>query len=138
MKFICHNPRALKQDSDWEYLTENNDCSVCATSIALDKPYKTIHKTFKKHGRRWGKGVTIITLLAVINDLTKGKNKIVAHEWVRKITLATFVKENPTGNFIVVKKKHAFAVKNGIVYDTSERLYSPRSIVKYAFKVKEV
>lgn len=137
MKFIMENPRAKDSLTDWEYCSESNDCSVRATSIALSKPYKTIHKAFLKHGRRWGKGVTIITLLAVLKDVTKDKYKTVASDVVRKQTLSTFIKENPKGRYVVIKSRHAFAVIDGVAYDAHPSCCTPRSLVKFAFKLGE-
>lgn len=137
MKFIMENPRSKNADTDWEYASEQNDCAVRATSIALSKPYKTIHKEFLKHGRKWGKGVTIITLIAVLKDVTKDKFKTVASDVVRKQTLSTFIKENPKGKYVIVKSRHAFAVIDGVAYDAHPSCCTSRSMVKFAFKLGE-
>lgn len=137
MKFIMENPRAKNAETDWEYASESNDCSVRATSIALSKPYKSVHKTFLKHGRKWGKGVTIITLMATLRDITGDDLKIVASDVVRKQTLSTFIKENPKGRYVVIKSRHAFAVIDGVAYDAHPSCCTPRSLVKFAFKLGE-
>lgn len=137
MKFIMENPRAKNAEIDWQYTSESNDCSVRATSIALGKPYKTVHEVFKKHGRKWGKGVTIITLLAVLKDVTKDNIKTVASDVIRKHTLSTFIRENPKGKYVIVKSRHAFAVIDGVAYDAHPSCCTSRSIVKFAFKLGE-
>lgn len=133
MKFIESNPRTSEEFS---FINESNDCSVRATSIALSKPYRSIHETFKKHGRRWGKGVTVITLLATLKDLTNDNLKTVASSVVRKQTLSTFVRENPKGRYVIVKSGHAFAVIDGVAYDAHPSACTSRSIVKFAFKLE--
>lgn len=131
------NPRAKNAEIDWEYASEQNDCSVRATSIALSKPYKSVHKTFLKHGRKWGKGVTIITLMATLRDITGDDLKIVASDVVRKQSLSTFIKENPKGRYVIVKSRHAFAVIDGVAYDAHPSCCTPKSMVKFAFKLGE-
>lgn len=126
------NPRVSEELS---FTNESNDCSVRATSIALDKPYRSIHETFKKHGRRWGKGVTVVKLMATLRDLTGGDLKIVASDVIRKQTLATFVRENPKGRYLIIKSRHAFAVIDGVAYDAHPSCCTSRSVVKFAFKI---
>lgn len=132
MNFIMANPRVSEELS---FTNESNDCSVRATSIALDKPYRSIHETFKKHGRRWGKGVTVVKLMATLRDLTGGDLKIVASDVIRKQTLATFVRENPKGRYLIIKSRHAFAVIDGVAYDAHPSCCTSRSVVKFAFKI---
>lgn len=141
MKFIKSNPRldvtSENLEEIWKYANETNDCSVRATTIALNKPYKEVHSTFLKHGRRWGKGVTFITLTAVLKDLTKDKVKMVASDVVKRESLARFIKTHPKGRYVVVKRGHAFAVIDGVAHDAHESGCGSRSIVKYAYQVGE-
>jgi hypothetical protein len=127
-----NNPRVSEEFS---FANESNDCSVRATAIALDKPYRSIHEAFKKHGRRWGKGVTVTTLMATLRDLTGGDLKIVASSVIRKKTLSTFVRENPRGRYLIIKSRHAFTVIDGVAYDAHPSACTSRSIVKFAFKI---
>lgn len=128
MKFIKSNPRSIENES--------NDCSVRATSIALNKPYNEVHKTFSKHGRRVGKGVTMTTLLAVLKDLTMDNVKIASSYIVRKESLASFIKTHPKGRYVVCKRGHAFAVIDGVAHDSHESGCGSRSIVKFAYQVE--
>lgn len=129
MKFIKSNPRSID--------TESNDCSVRATSLALNKPYNEVHKTFSKHGRRVGKGVTMITLLAVLKELTNDNVKIASSYIVRRESVARFIKTNPKGRYVICKRGHAFAVIDGVAHDAHESGCGSRSIVKFAYKVGE-
>ena len=134
MNFIMNNPRTTEELS---FINETNDCSVRATSIALNKPYRSIHEAFKKHGRRWGKGVTVTTLIGVLKDLTEDKMKTVASSVIRKQTLSTFVRENPRGRYVIIKSRHAFTVIDGVAYDAHPSCCTSRSVVKFAFKIGE-
>lgn len=127
MQFISSNPRTIMQES--------NDCTVRATSLAMNKPYTEVHKVFAEHGRRTGKGVNVITLMGVIMDLTKKKVNTVANHCIRRETLASFLKTHPKGRYIVVKRNHAFAVINGVAHDAHSSCCGSRSIVRYAYKV---
>lgn len=129
MQFISANPRTIQQES--------NDCTVRATSLAMNLPYDVIHKAFALHGRRTGKGVTIITLMGVLTDLTDRKMQVVANHSIRKQTLGSFIKTHPKGRFVVVKRGHAFAVIDGVAHDAHSSCCGARSIVKYAYKVGE-
>lgn len=127
MQFIKANPRSIE--------TESNDCSVRATSLALNKPYNEVHKAFAKHGRMAGKGVTIIMLLAVLKELTKDTVKIVSSELIRRESVARFIKANPKGRYVICKRGHAFAIIDGVAHDAHENGCGSRSIVKFAYKV---
>lgn len=129
MQFIKANPRSIE--------TESNDCSVRATSLALNKPYNEVHATFSKHGRRVGKGVNIITLLSVLKELTKDTVKIVSSDIVRRESLAKFIKTHPKGRYVICKRGHAFAVIDGVAHDAHPSGCGSRSIVKFAYKVGE-
>lgn len=128
MQFISKNPRP----SD---LYESNDCTVRATSIAMKKPYKSIHKVFAKHGRKDRQGVTLATLIAVLIEVTKNNMQIVASHAIRRETLASFIKTHPKGRYVVIKRGHAFAVIDGVAHDAHSSCCGSRSIVKYAYKV---
>jgi hydrogenase maturation factor len=118
-------------------MQESNDCTVRATSLAINKPYTEVHGVFAKHGRRTGKGVTLATLIAVLIDVTKNNMKIVASHTIRRETLASFIKTHPKGKYVVIKRGHAFAVIDGVAHDAHSSCCGSRSIVKYAYKVGE-
>lgn len=129
MQFISSNPRTIMQES--------NDCTVRATSLAINKPYQDVHKVFAEHGRRNGKGVTLATLIGVLLDITKNNMQIVASYTVKRQTLASFLKTHTKGRYVVVRRGHAFAVIDGVAHDAHSSCCSARSIVKYAYKVGE-
>lgn len=132
MEFINNDPRPKD-------MRESNDCTVRATSIALGKSYKDIHEAYAKHGRKPRKGVTVMTLHAVLMDLVGDNLKIVASDIVRpeRKSLAKFIKDNPKGKYVIVRRGHAFAVIDGVAHDAHPSGCSPRCIVKFAYKVGE-
>jgi hypothetical protein len=127
MEFIKANPR--------EYDSESNDCTVRATSLALSKPYKEVHKVFASNGRRWGKGVNLITLEKSLKSLLGTEPDTHKHWLHGRITLKSFVSRYNKGSWVVVKRGHAFAVVDGVVMDAHNRCCGSRSIVQYAYKV---
>lgn len=128
MEFIKANPR--------EYSDEKNDCTVRATSLALSKPYKEVHKVFASNGRRWGKGVNLVTLEKSLKTLLGTDPKAVYRHWqVGRVTLKTFVSRYNQGHWVVIKRGHAFAVVDGVVMDAHEACCGSRCLVQYAYRV---
>ena len=128
MNFIKANPR--------EYSDERNDCTVRATSLALNKPYKEVHRVYSDNGRKWGRGTDGFTIERVIkhyvgDDYKKRKATIDG-----RISLAKFLKLYPTGHWVVVKRGHAFAVIDGVAHDADISCCNSRSVVLLAWQVK--
>ena len=128
MKFIKANPR--------EYSDERNDCTVRATSLAINKPYKEVHKAYSDNGRKWGKGCNGFTIERVIKHYVG--DDYVKHNCTinGRISLAKFLKLNTVGNWVVVKRGHAFAVIDGVAHDADIACCGARSSVLLAYKVK--
>lgn len=127
MQFIKANPR--------EYSDERNDCTVRATSLALNKPYKEIHKAFSDKGRRWGKGVNLATLETVLTGFVGNTLETHRHWQHGRLTLKRFIDYHPTGKWVVIKRGHAFAVIDGVAHDAHSSCCGSRCIVQYAYKV---
>lgn len=128
MQFIKANPR--------EYSDERNDCTVRATSLALNKPYKEIHKVYSDNGRKWGKGCDGFTIERVIKHYVGSnynKRSATVHG---RITLARFLKDYPQGHWIVVRRGHAFAVIDGVAHDADISCCGSRCVILLAYKVK--
>lgn len=107
---------------------EKNDCTVRAFSLAKDMPYHEVHKLFALAGRKDGDGMFQAQMVPL---LERNGFKIT----FERMTLGRFLKANPKGNFFVVKRGHAFAVKNGIVFDMFP--IGPRTKVIFFAKVLE-
>ncbi len=92
------------------YADEKRDCAVRALAVAADIPYYQAHDVFKHGGRRrrCGSYRTRETLAEVG---IKGVSC--------RMSLASFINMNPKGSFYVIKRGHAFAVKDGVVFDNA-------------------
>lgn len=107
------------------YVNERRDCAVRALANAADIPYYQAHEVFKWGGRR-NKCASYRTLQTL---LELGIEDIYCH-----INLAQFIRMNPKGSFYVIKAGHAFAVKDGVVFD--ENPNGSRVIVKWFARIK--
>lgn len=96
-------------------MIEHNDCMVRALSNVLDKPYYEVHSALLQLGRKprratkWA--VCVKAMLAygvgVAAPLTRGG-----------MTHAEFMRQHPKGKFIAISRQHAWAIKDGIAYDS--------------------
>ena len=125
--FICANPRPAD-------LRESNDCTVRATSLAMNKPYLEVHKAYSAVGRQPRRGVTIRTMdkaLQLITNRPQGMIRVLDEP-----TFAQFARDNPKGRFIVTKRGHAVALIDGVWHDAHESQAGARCRVKFYYEVK--
>lgn len=94
------------------FQTENNDCIVRAFAVARDIPYHVAHSIFEAAGRRRGHGLRWDQIAPVL--LEQGF-EVSGRMW--SLSLSQFLRNNRTGSFFLIKRGHAFAVKNGVVFD---------------------
>ncbi len=125
--FICANPRP-------EFMRESNDCTVRATSLAMNKPYLEVHKAYAAVGRRPRRGVTVLTMNQALEHLTNRPQQLV--RVFDEPTFAQFAKANPKGRFIVIKRGHAVALIDGVWHDAHEECAGARSRVRFYYEVK--
>lgn len=106
---------------------ERNDCAVRAVAVATGVDYATVHKLFKKHGRRNGRGTPPSMTWAVVIELGF---KLV--DVTRKVPARTVRKASPylhDGSYLVSVRGHLLCVKDGKVEDwTAGRLHRIRRI----------
>lgn len=125
------------------YLDETNDCTVRALANVVDPQsilaYARAHDAFDKVGRRsrrgtrynqWTPVYTSHGLNIVKTYGTRGEryhhaiSRDVAGAQVDGVdngmTVARFIRENPKGKHILVVRRHAMAVVDGVVYDSHE------------------
>lgn len=98
------------------HFKERRDCSVRAVSRGLQIEYEEAHELCKKAGRPNGKGFHPYKLLDFDNTeaVINGK-RLVYNNGVRK-TIKTFIRDNPIGTFICVKRGHAFTIIDGQIF----------------------
>jgi len=87
------------------YMDERRDCIVRALANVADIPYYQAHDLFKWGGRRKRCASDILETLHEVNVVGTSC----------RMRLSQFLAENKTGSFIVLKRGHAFVVKNGII-----------------------
>ena len=141
--------------------SENNDCVVRAFASAFEVSYDKAHKYVKeKFGRKDRQGTfgTVLVLNKMVGDKTQvnykrvksiGENtgsrglktleydvKVKGQKVKRKMTVGTFIKQNPKGTFFVLVRQHAFTIKDGVVIGNYEDAVKTKKIMKFAFEVK--
>lgn len=126
-RFISANPRP-------EDLRESNDCTVRATSLAMNKHYFDVHKAYASVGRKPRHGVTVSTMNEALKVLTTSERVMIRA--LDEPTFSQFAKDNPKGRFIVVKRKHAVALIDGVWHDAHASCAGARCRVKFYYEIK--
>lgn len=108
------------------YKHEKNDCVVRAIAHAYDLPYNHAHATIKSLGRQDRKGFHTPKAMEV--------HKYQYKQDLPHMTVKTFLRQFPRGVYVLRIRGHAFAVKNGVIYDT----FQPKlgSHIRQFWKVK--
>lgn len=135
---------------------ETNDCVVMSFASAFELPYDRAHSLVKDQmGRKPKKGVAnfvnhmnrLSDTQYIINDKKlvelKGEDcsYLIWHKWVKGIktlkytTINRFVKLFGEGTYIVLRKGHAFVVKDGVIIGNPTDGAKKRARVFKAWKV---
>ena len=122
------------------FFAEQRDCTVRSLACAADIPYVDAHRVLKKSGRKNGRGWWSERGLATASQ--EGLLDFVAIPFGRTVrnmrisypTVAQVLARLPQGRYIFNTRKHAFAVLDGVIFDTG--LIGLRSRVKMVFEVK--
>jgi len=94
---------------------EKRDCTVRAISCAFNIPYEKAHAFMKKNGRADKHGVIFRSVIGYKPRVIFGK-RISLHKNT-KGTVGKFIKNHPTGTYIIAIRHHVFAVKDGVIFD---------------------
>jgi hypothetical protein len=129
-QYIKNNPRTID--------AETNDCVVRALSLAFNREYGEVHGVCAKVGRKPRRGMYRSQTDKAIQILTGNKTAVLEkYSRGNRCTLKTFARDNPKGNFVVIKRGHAVALIDGVYHDNSSTATDlPRSIVQACFKAK--
>lgn len=111
---------------------ERSDCTVMAWSNCFDAEYSASHAWMKKHGRKDRKGMNNLHIRQALENVEKAKVKIGPYSRKNRITLKRFCEEHPVGRYYILVRGHALCVKDGVVYDHSEK---PRRQVIFAARI---
>lgn len=124
---------------DWE----NRDCVIRAYAVLTGKSYETIHKLAAKHGRKEKQGTSDRTIRLMANELGL---ELVPYGWkviarrgkytLDYPTLAQHLRDKPSVDCLIVRKGHAFAIKDGIVRDWATGT-GARSRIQYYIRHKQ-
>lgn len=110
------------------YPDEHRDCTVRALAVAADLTYNRAHRILQIHGRKRKQGLHTEGKWAIIT----GSICCRRHGTVRK-----FVRDFPTGRFIIDVRHHSLAVIDGVIHDLDpdEEITLLGSWVRGAWKV---
>lgn len=110
---------------------ESNDCSVVATAIAFDVPYKVAHEALRRFGRKHGRGVyyfrhihairlhvtTITGKVYEIEEVDLEKIRAKKGSGVTGMTVSDWLPKR--GRFLCGSRGHVAAVRGGEMHDWS-------------------
>lgn len=113
-------------------LNEFNDCTVMAWANCFDASYEKSASWLNKFGRTHRRGMRTKDLESAIQSCKLAKVKIGPYSRGNRISLSQFCKKHPVGRYYVGVRGHALCVKDGVVYDHSEK---PRRQVTFAARV---
>jgi hypothetical protein len=107
---------------------ERNDCSVRAMAAATGRSYDACHATLKDAGREdlGGCRAAVLSQALALPFVTTGREAQARGFPDTRPTAAKFIRENPTGTYIVFVTGHFFALVNGVQLDMGMGLYKPR------------
>ena len=129
---------------------ERKDCFVFAIASAAGISYEQAHQLVsEKFGRKDRRGTSTSAILkGLVVGTSLGSRRVVKviesptsyyklyGELVpRKKRLRNFVKEHPTGTYLILVRGHALTLKDGVMYDNVTNT-SETCLVKHAFKIE--
>ena len=117
--------------SDAGFHDEEDDCVVRAFALATGVDYKRAHAAFEREGRSAGRGCMAGKLVSEV----AARLGIRVGEIIRRDggPVIDFVYSHPKNSYILNVPGHAFAVRDGVVYDLAAP--KPRGKIKRAWKI---
>jgi hypothetical protein len=138
--------QVIKQGSSSKMDKDYNNCTVLAlaatTGVSYDEAYDTARRSWNRLPNKGVRASVIGNYLSGVLGANKMNTKKVYHvknrneDVVCKMTVSTFAKEYPTGNYYVLVSGHALAIIDGKILDHANLLLKPKRIVKNAWKIK--
>lgn len=133
---------------------ETNDCVVRATAACFNVPYDKAHAWVKKYFKRKDKKGVVGTFKYMDAIKSKWNQKVTrfgekvgdeikvvtryklrGEEIVREMTVGTFLKKFPSGNYFIIVKGHAFCIKNGVVIGNRQDGDKVRARIQHVYKI---
>lgn len=137
---------------------EKNDCFVRSLAVASGSAYETTHQFVKdEFGRDNKKGTSNLAIVTnmlkysdnglqignkkldveiLSKDRVKNRYKLYGEIIYRQKTIASFIKDNPKGCFVVSVAGHALTIKDGEVFDWNANKFKPTRKVQSAYEIK--
>lgn len=128
--------------------SENRDCVVRAIAASFEIAYDTAHEFCKDIFHRNNRCGTANTIYKFSKFLKETKNWAFSKEvtilddnfvWYgdtkRRMTLLTFVKNNSKGNYLIIVRGHALALKDGVLVGNSNEHKHLRRRIDIAYKI---
>lgn len=156
MSHVCTSK--LYKEQSIKAAMERNDCVVRAIASAFEIPYDTAHSFIEDVFKRSPKKGTRGTVLKMRNlQETFGKRVVELGEiipeldptqkllrrWYNKrgtmswgcYTTERFIEKFPEGTYIVFISRHAFTIRDGVIYGNADDATKLRARILQAFKV---
>ena len=138
--------QVIKQGVAMQLNTDSNNCAVLAlaatTGSSYDEAYNKAENIWNRKNKKGVRERTLETYFTQTRRAQKMGTKKVYHikhsnkEVVCKMTVSTFAKEYPVGNYFVIVSGHALAINDGKILDHASHLPKSRRIVRHAWKIK--
>jgi hypothetical protein len=118
---------------------ERNDCSVRSMSAATGRSYDACHKALKDAGREdlGGCRAAVLSQALGLPFVSTGREAQARGFPDTRPTAAKFIREHPTGIYIVFVTGHFFALVSGLQLDMGVGLYKPRRRCWGCWKVSD-
>jgi len=92
---------------------DESDCSIRALAVACGLSYAAASAVFASQGRAHGRGTDLLTTELVHDRLLAMRRVRVMEGW----RLANVARELPKGRYVLHRRKHAFALVDGVIHD---------------------
>ena len=123
---------------------ETDDCTVKGIATLFGCTYGVAHRALQKNGRKHRKGATWYVIDKAVKTLAWRFSAIVEEHGVPHAnlqyaklikfeapTIAQFMRKHPKGSYLLVMNGHVAAVRDGVLYDWTEKTAKRRRVYGY-------
>ena len=108
---------------------EHNFCTVVSIACAFNWSAGKAHRLLAKHGRTHRRGPDWTAYSAALREAASKEGKSLSFYFQHNgTTINRFIKEHPTGTWIIAVKGHVIAVKDGEAMDWTANTAGRRKI----------
>lgn len=109
------NTGGVETAKNWD---DSNACALIAFCIVTGFDFDGVYELFQKYGRLKYHGTTLGTINGVCNLFNMIPVQSLMCGRINYLTLNQFIKQHPTGSFIIATRQHAMALIDGVIHDT--------------------